>query len=417
MGFQLNGTDETALLNSTLASTTVSCLAVDASKTLRADGQVMAPTTHPFRITGAVSAGYSDPVGSILDLRYAGSANGGAKLYAPINDLGGGAFASTFLEIDHITITSSGSDCNPYIITTGNRLAVHDSTFIGAPYPYTTSCHDAIIQGFGGLYLGYGSWIRNNWFVGMARAYTGNSQSGWEVNGVLIDNNYIQGGNTTTPVDAAIKFIGSARSNQITNNLIQMGVAGPRTRMYNCGILLADAGVHNSFSGNQAWDGDGGSYLLCGNASAIRNTVDKSNFVDWTGFNLVNATWSANNYMPYRTIPFFFDGGGSALSGTITRCGVVPFGGYINQFSMAADQTGSATITVKTGAFGSYTGPGSASDISSGGETMSGAVTKQDTTLNNWSRTITPNTMVCFTLSNPSTITWLSGNVQVWEGQ
>jgi hypothetical protein len=25
--------------------------------------------------------------------------------------------------------------------------------------------------------------------------------------------------------------------------------------------------------------------------------------------------------------------------------------------------------------------------------------------------------MVCFTLSNPSTITWLSGNVQVWEGQ
>ena len=62
--------------------------------------------------------------------------------------------------------------------------------------------------------------------------------------------------------------------------------------------------------------------------------------------------------MPWRTVPFFFDGGGRALSGTTTRCGLVPFGGLINRFSMAADQTGSATVTVKAVALGSYTGPG-----------------------------------------------------------
>lgn len=410
LGFQMNGTDETTLLNAILSSSTVSCLAIDAWKTLRADGQVVASTSHPFRITGSTSAGYVLPSGSVLDLRYAGASNGGAKLFS-----GGGMAGTTFLEIDHITITSGGSDCNPYIISSGNRLVVHDTTFFSS-HSFDTGCNDAIIQGFGSIFLGYGSWIKDNWFWGMARAYTGNSQPGWEVNAVVIENNYIQGGNATTPVDAAIKFTGSARANVVNNNLIELGYASNH-HMQTCGILLSDAGVANSFAGNSAWDGDSSTYLLCGNSAAIRNKVDKSNFVDGTGSNLVNSTWSTNNYMPYRAIPFFFDGGVSALSGTTTRCGLVPFGGYINQFSMAADQAGSATITVKAVAFGSYTGPGSASDISSGGETMSGAVTKQDTALNNWSRTITPNTMVCFTLSSPSLITWLAGNVQVWEGQ
>jgi hypothetical protein len=31
--------------------------------------------------------------------------------------------------------------------------------------------------------------------------------------------------------------------------------------------------------------------------------------------------------------------------------------------------------------------------------------------------TIPPNTVLCFTLSNASTIKWLSGNVQIWEGR
>src|SRR4051794_27704806 len=62
LGFQLNGTDETALLNSALAAFYAAhggCLAIDANKTLRADGQIKLPdsgspnwTSPSYRITG-----------------------------------------------------------------------------------------------------------------------------------------------------------------------------------------------------------------------------------------------------------------------------------------------------------------------------------------------------------------------------
>ena len=71
---------------------------------------------------------------------------------------------------------------------------------------------------------------------------------------------------------------------------------------------------------------------------------------------LVDSNWDENNYMPWRTVPFFFDGGGSALTGTITRCTLVPFGRIINRFSMLADQSGSAKLTVKAVAMGSIPG-------------------------------------------------------------
>lgn len=97
----------------------------------------------------------------------------------------------------------------------------------------------------------------------------------------------------------------------------------------------------------------------------------------------------------------------------------------INQFLMAADQPGAATVIVKTIALGSYTGPSSATDISNGGETMTASVSKQDSALTGWTYSGTnpnagllpANTMVCFTLSNPTAITWLAGQIQLWEGR
>jgi hypothetical protein len=132
---------------------------------------------------------------------------------------------------------------------------------------------------------------------------------------------------------------------------------------------------------------------------------------------LTDANWPVNNYMPYRTIPFFFDGGGSALSASTTRCGLISFGGQINQFTMAADQAGTARVTVKAVDLASYSGPNSAVDISNGGELLSGAVVKQDKTLTSWNKMLAPNGMVCFTLDNPANITWVGGALQVWEGR
>ena len=64
-----------------------------------------------------------------------------------------------------------------------------------------------------------------------------------------------------------------------------------------------------------------------------------------------------------RSIQFSFDGGGSALSGTMTRCTQVNFAGTIQQVTLLGDVSGSVTVDVQTVAYASYTGPTSASSI------------------------------------------------------
>jgi hypothetical protein len=429
LGFALNGADETALLNTKLTAMMAAgggCLAVDAGKALRADGQVFTLSVTGFqptvRITGAAALGgdgINTPTaasGSRLDLRY----TGGPKILTVYNGS---------LEIDHIAITTGGSasDCSPYIQTTNTALYMHDFTLWGGPnHTPANNCNDGIILGgtsqnydysANGAFSGYGTVIRDGRFLGMARAIVGQSQ----VNGVVIDSNYIQGGNTTTPVDAAIALIGFStggsanRGNQVRNNLIEQGNVSANSHLYRCGIRLLNA-QQNSFAGNQFWDGDSTTYAFCGQQSAVQNVIDKSNFLDGAG-NFTDANWASNNYMPWRTIPFFFDGGGGPLTGTVTRCGLVSFGGQITTFSMAADLVGSARVTVKTAPFETYTGPASATDISNGGELLSAAVKLQDGTLTNWNKTVLPNTMMCFTLSSPAGINWVGGAVQVWEGR
>jgi hypothetical protein len=195
---------------------------------------------------------------------------------------------------------------------------------------------------------------------------------------------------------------------------------------YACGVNLHNA-MQNQIVANQFWDGDANTYAVCGDSTATQNNFEKTNFVDGGGTRITNASWSVKNYMPYRSIGFSFDGGGSPLSGTTTRCTLAKVGGTITQFEMVADQPGTGTVTVKAVALGSYTGPASATDISSGGEALGGAIYKVDTTLTGWSylarnsyvgQIVEPNnTMVCFTLSNPGTITWLNGSISVWEGR
>ncbi|HKA00986.1 MAG TPA: hypothetical protein VKE70_30950 [Candidatus Solibacter sp.] len=435
LGFLLNGTDETTLLNNTVAAMVNAgggCLAIDGGKTIRADGQIVTPTGGQYatvRITSAAHAaggGVGDPVpfvtgGGMLDLRYHASAvyGGGPKIFTN--------FAGNLL-LDDITITTNAgaSDCAAFLMTTNAVLYINRVTFSGGKTS-GASCNDAIIMGgtttssdftMTGYFNGYGSVVRDSRFLNMARV--GVLQS--SANGTVWDSNYVQGGNITTPVSTIFDIPGAginARMNQFTNNLLEFGnfATGMNTHMYTCGFRLGQA-VNNSFRGNQFWDGDGNTHAFCSSDANNnkQNTIDKSNSLDGTGITLTDSAWPANNYMPYRSIPFFFDGGGNALAGTTTRCAPIGFGGLINKFTMASDQAGSARITVKTIDLNNYTGPNSAADISNGGEFMSGALVKQDSMLTGWNKTLTPNTMVCFTLSSPTNITWLGGSVQVWEG-
>jgi len=115
-----------------------------------------------------------------------------------------------------------------------------------------------------------------------------------------------------------------------------------------------------------------------------------------------------------RVVGVHFDGGGVALSGTITRCGKVKFSGTIVGASLSADQSGTVTVDVKTVADASYTGPASASSITaSATPALASAVKLDNTTLTGWTTALAANTRVCFALSSPATITWLDAQIQI----
>jgi len=115
-----------------------------------------------------------------------------------------------------------------------------------------------------------------------------------------------------------------------------------------------------------------------------------------------------------RTVGVQFDGGGSALSGTITRCGLVTFSGTIVSATLTADQSGVATVDVKTVAYSSYTGPSSASSITAFTPlALSNGSKLQDATLAGWSTQLPANSIVCFALSNSATVTWLNASITV----
>ena len=115
-----------------------------------------------------------------------------------------------------------------------------------------------------------------------------------------------------------------------------------------------------------------------------------------------------------RSVSAVFDGGGSALSGTTSRCSQINYAGTINKVTVIADVSGTATVDVRTVAYGSYTGPSSASTITaSDTPALSSAIKYQDSTLSGWTTSLAANTVVCFVLSSPSTVTWIAANIEV----
>jgi len=101
------------------------CVAIDAGKTLRADGQIVIPkavstpwAATPVRITGSTNPMASADAlatptgGSTLDLRYAGN-----RILA----LGQGT-----VEIDHNLIKNGGTSCGTFIYSTLAVMKIHD---------------------------------------------------------------------------------------------------------------------------------------------------------------------------------------------------------------------------------------------------------------------------------------------------
>jgi hypothetical protein len=91
-----------------------------------------------------------------------------------------------------------------------------------------------------------------------------------------------------------------------------------------------------------------------------------------------------------------------AIASATTVCANVAYSGTIIGAYIWADSAVSATVDVKTVAFGSFTGPGSTSSITGGSPATISAGTNATPSVAGWSTSVTANTMVCFV---PSGIT------------
>ena len=121
-----------------------------------------------------------------------------------------------------------------------------------------------------------------------------------------------------------------------------------------------------------------------------------------------------------REINGGFDGGGSAITGSMTRCRNVSYSGVIQQVTLTADLAGAGAtsnrVDIRTVAYSSYTGPSSASTITGTGTipVLGTGVKYQDSTFLNWgSLSIAANTEVCAVLTNPSNATWITVNIKI----
>jgi hypothetical protein len=137
------------------------------------------------------------------------------------------------------------------------------------------------------------------------------------------------------------------------------------------------------------------------------------NIVDSGAVGCTGSAGGGTTNQNIRTFGATFDGGGSALTGTLTRCTNIYESGTIQQVVLIADQSGSVTVDVRTVAQASYTGPASASSITSADiPALSSAVRFSDTTLTGWTTSVTANTVACLVMSSPTTVTWVQATVK-----
>ena len=162
------------------------------------------PVQEPLRLTGTASSpdsylgnsqyGTSAPIGgTTLDLRYAG---GDGTHVAKIDTRGAGS-----LQIDHLTIKSSGTDATTFIFTTNTSLNIHNDVFIGNPLCDRQTCTQTVIQ------LGATSPLSST--VG-----TNAATDGFQGYGTNITGNYF------AHIKIAVGFGGSANGVNVSNNTV-----------------------------------------------------------------------------------------------------------------------------------------------------------------------------------------------------
>ena len=260
-------TDDTAAFNSLLSTVYTArggtivmpqgsfCLMNSAEVTFPNSGAVN-PTQPAIRITGQGSSANGTwgtlPQSGGFDLRFNAP---DAKLVT----VGVGK-----LEIDHLTIKDGGSDCAPFILTTGTTLSIHDNSFSGTASG-SLACNDALVLGGtttttgtnnpSGAFQGYGTDISNNFFDQIRRLAFLRTFA----NGVTIRANTISssGGNSAAH-GSAIQIDSTATPGQSNvGNVVRDNVQEATNYVHFVNCLTC---VSSTFAGNNSYD-NGGSWL------------------------------------------------------------------------------------------------------------------------------------------------------------
>jgi hypothetical protein len=114
-----------------------------------------------------------------------------------------------------------------------------------------------------------------------------------------------------------------------------------------------------------------------------------------------------------RTIRLSFDNEGGVVTSR-SSCETIDFAGTIQAVTLLADQPGNATVDIRTVPYAAYSGLASASSITaSATPAISSAAKYQDAQLSGWKAALSANTVVCFVLTNPASITHLDVDLKV----
>ena len=213
----------------------------------------------------------------------------------------------------------------------------------------------------------------------------------------------------STTVTGILQGNGTTISAATTGNLTDAGtdgitVTGGTGAVLGSGTSLsqhvADT-THNGYLSSTDWNTFNGKQAAGSYITALTGDVTAA------GPGSASATLKSN--LKQRSISVAFDGGGAPLTaGKIIYLANIPYSGTITGVQMLADVSGSAVVDIWETTYAG--GPPTVANtiVDSFPPTLSSAQKSQDTTLTNWTTSITAGNMMAFKLNSNSTITFLS---------
>lgn len=221
--------------------------------------------------TGAIATLPNDGTSKQASFRFEGQVTSGSvtdQIQGSVLNLTNNATAGKFdsrafglLEIDHLDIEDTSTDCSPFVFDTGTVLKFHDNHVTGTASG-ASACNNGIV--FGGpssssdntndltvnsLFGGYGTVVTSNQFDKISHPFLLQKAA----NNLVISNNEVEsdcGDATGAPIELnPASTGGSTRGNLFSGNTLEL-------TNYEYAALYIGTGTEsgNNFTGNGLWD-------------------------------------------------------------------------------------------------------------------------------------------------------------------